>query len=110
MMQAPSRAPAERTNAMRRVRFGGAISLDGYIAGPNGEADWILMDPEIDFAAMFAHYDTLLIGRKTFMVMEEAGRGGMPDMTVYVFSTTLRQRDYPNVTIVGEGAADLVRR
>jgi len=30
---------------MRLVRFGGAISLDGYIAGPSGEYDWIVMDP-----------------------------------------------------------------
>ena len=37
---------------MRHVRFGGAMSLDGYIAGPNGEYDWIVMDPDIDFAAM----------------------------------------------------------
>jgi hypothetical protein len=29
------------------------MSLDGYIAGPKGEADWIIMDPEIDFAVMF---------------------------------------------------------
>jgi len=34
---------------MRLVRFGGAMSLDGYIAGPNGEHDWIVMDPEVDF-------------------------------------------------------------
>ena len=33
---------------MRRLRYGVAASLDGYIAGPNGEADWIVMDPEID--------------------------------------------------------------
>ena len=32
---------------MRLVRFGGAMSLDGYIAGPNGEYDWIVMDPDI---------------------------------------------------------------
>lgn len=95
---------------MRRVRYGGAISLDGYIAGPNGEADWIVMDPDLDFAAMFAQYDTLLIGRKTFMVMAEAGRGAVPAMAIYVFSTTLRQEDHPNVTVVGAGAADLVRR
>lgn len=34
---------------MRRVRYSVAMSLDGYIAGPNGEIDWIIMDPEIDF-------------------------------------------------------------
>ena len=37
---------------MRLVRFGGAMSLDGYIAGPKGEHDWIVMDPEIDFAGI----------------------------------------------------------
>ena len=34
---------------MRRVLYGGAMSLDAFIAGPNGEYDWIVMDPDIDF-------------------------------------------------------------
>jgi len=38
---------------MRRVRYAVVASLDGYIAGPKGETDWIIMDPEIDFAALF---------------------------------------------------------
>ncbi len=95
---------------MRRVRYGGAISLDGFIAGPNGEIDWIQMDPEIDFAAMFAQYDTYLIGRKTFMQMQAGPSGSMPGMDVYVFSTTLRQQDYADVTIVAEGAGDRVKQ
>jgi dihydrofolate reductase len=45
---------------MRRIRYQVACSLDGYIAGPDGGVDWIPRDPEIDFEALFAQFDTLL--------------------------------------------------
>src|SRR5215467_2878821 len=93
---------------MRLVRYAVAMSLDGYIAGPKGEADWIIADPEIDFAALWAEFDTLLIGRKTFEVMASAGSGTTPGIKVFVFSRTLRQSDYPHVTIVAEKAAKTV--
>ena len=47
---------------MRKVVYGCAMSLDGFIAGPNGEYDWIVMNTEIDFAALMARFDTFLIG------------------------------------------------
>ncbi len=89
---------------MRRIRYAVAMSLDGYIAGPNGEADWIIMDPDIDFAALFEQFDTFLLGRGTFEAMGRGGQGGSPGMKTLVFSRTLRQRDYPKVTIVGADA------
>jgi dihydrofolate reductase len=85
---------------MRRVRYVVAMSLDGYIAGPNGEADWIIMDPDIDFGALFDRFDTFLMGRRTFEGM--AGGGGQSGAKTIVFSRTLRQQDYPNLTIVSE--------
>lgn len=91
---------------MRRIRYQVAVSLDGYIAGPIGEADWIIMDPDIDFRALYAQFDTVLIGRRTFegMARGKKNAGAMPGMKTFVFSRTLRPRDYPKVTIVADKA------
>ena len=88
---------------MRRVRYAVAMSLDGYIAGPKGEADWITMDPEIDFTAIFSQFDTILVGRRTFDGLVTAGRASMPGMKTIVFSRMLRQEDHPDVAIVTDG-------
>ena len=87
---------------MRRVRYVVAMSLDGYIAGPNGEADWIIMDPDIDFRALFEQFDTFLLGRRAFEGMGGAGGSRQPGVQTMVFSRTLRQQDYPEVAIVSE--------
>jgi dihydrofolate reductase len=85
---------------MRRIRYQVAMSLDGYIAGPKGESDWIIMDPEIDFTGLFKQFDTLLMGRRTFQMMAKQGNAAMPGMKTIVFSRTLQQSDHPDVTIV----------
>lgn len=76
------------------------MSLDGYIAGPKGEADWITADPDFDFNALFKQFDTFLVGRRTFDTMVAARRVSMPGMKTIVFSRTLKQQDYPEVAIV----------
>jgi len=78
------------------------MSLDGYIAGPKGEYDWIVHDPDVDFGAMFARFDTFLMGRRTFELTLTPGAPKHPGMTTVVFSRTLRQKDHPDVTIVDD--------
>jgi dihydrofolate reductase len=88
---------------MRQVRYSVAASLDGYIAGPQGEYDWIPEDPSVDFAALFAKVDTVLLGRRSYeLVRQGGGPFWAPGTRVYVFSRTLRPEEHPEVTIVGE--------
>src|SRR5262245_27780889 len=95
---------------MRKIVYGVAMSLDGYVAGPNGEADWITTDPEIDFAAAWARFDTLLIGRKTYEQVRAMGGGGaMPGVTSIIASRTLKPEDCPGATVIGDGLTDRAR-
>jgi dihydrofolate reductase len=95
---------------MRPVRYNVAASVDGYIAGPDGEFDWIPPDPTADFGALFAKVDTVLLGRRTYELVRQ--QGGTPPWApgarVYVFSRTLRQAGCPDVTIVNDHARDTV--
>jgi dihydrofolate reductase len=95
---------------MRKVVYSVAMSLDGFVAGPNGEADWITMDPEIDFEAFFARFDTLLIGRKTYEQVKAMGGGeAMPGVTSIIASRTLKPEECPGATVIGDRLTDRVR-
>jgi dihydrofolate reductase len=93
----------------RRLRYQVAVSLDGFIAGPKGEADWIVMDPSIDFGSLFAEFDTLVMGRKTYEVMTaQGGPGGMPGVEVVVFSRTLPSSTSKGLRIVRDDPRQVV--
>jgi len=86
---------------MRRVRYAVAMSLDGYIAGPNGEYDWIELDPDSAasfFKTFYAQFDTAVMGRKTF----DQARGPVHGMRTLVFSRTLVAGDHQGVTVLGD--------
>ncbi|WP_226527109.1 dihydrofolate reductase family protein [Metabacillus niabensis] len=50
----------------RRVILDLAVTLDGFIEGPNGEVDWCIMDPDMDFNKFLNQIDTILYGRKSY--------------------------------------------
>jgi dihydrofolate reductase len=92
---------------MRRIRYSVAMSLDGYIAGPNGEYDWIELDPSGSadyFKAFYAQFDTALMGRKSY---EQAG-GGVSPLKTYVLSRTLRPGQHGEVTVLGGDALERI--
>ena len=88
---------------MRKIRYRVATSLDGFIAGPNGEADWIVPDPEVDFAGIWAQFDTGLMGRRTYeAAVQRLGEKAFSGINTIVFSRTMEPNEHPRVTIVSE--------
>jgi dihydrofolate reductase len=90
---------------MRGLRYSVAASLDGYIAGPNGEYDWIAADPEIDFAALYASFSGLVMGRRSYEVSLAAGGGMGSEMPTYVYSRTLPEGERDGVTFARDAVA-----
>ena len=96
---------------MRKVTYGGAVSLDGYLAGPDEAMDWLRWSD--DAAAIsrdsFKGVDTILMGRKTFEFGQKVGGAPkMPGVTSYVFSCTLESVP-DGMELVSGDAAQFVR-
>lgn len=85
---------------MRKVILDVAVSLDGYIEGPNGEYDWCFTDQDYGFTNLMNRIDAIFYGRKSW---ELFGNYTPPDNATetekklfdmmstkknYVFSTT----------------------
>jgi len=98
---------------MRKVIFGGANSLDNFIARKDGAVDWLIWSKEVPqiMKEMWKTIDTIVMGRKTYEVsVAMGGGGGHAGVKTYVFSRTLKKRNTKQVFFIAEDAAGFVRR
>ncbi|HSE16420.1 MAG TPA: dihydrofolate reductase family protein [Pyrinomonadaceae bacterium] len=98
---------------MRKVIFGGANSLDNYIARKDGAVDWLIWSKEVPqiMKEMWKTIDTIVMGRKTYEVsVAMGGGGGQAGVKTYVFSRTIKKRNTKHLSFVAEDAASFVRR
>jgi dihydrofolate reductase len=95
---------------MRALTYYVAISVDGFIAHPDGSvAELMAPDTDFDFVGSLAAFDVVLMGRKTYEMSLSYGHSTDPNKQNYVFSRTLKASPDPNVQIVADGAVELVR-
>ena len=98
---------------MRKVTFGGAISLDHFIARKDHTYDWIISTREANeiLKDYWETIDTIVMGRLTYEVAAAGGAGGgHAGIKTYVFSRTMKKPNTKRVTFLSEDAADFVRR
>lgn len=100
---------------MRKVTFGGANSLDNYIARKDDAVDWLLWSKEAGtvMAEYWKTIDTVLMGRRTYEVAMRHNKGNVnsyPGIKTYIFSHTLKKGADSNIEIISENAAEFVAK
>ncbi len=95
---------------MRKIVYGVGISLDGFIARPNGAVDFLFMPKDYSMAPFFASIDTAIMGRKTFDVAAASSQKGGPAMPTYIFSRTLKSGERDGLHFTRQRPATLIRQ
>jgi len=95
---------------MRRIKYFVAMSLDGYIAGPNDEIDWLFTDQHYGLSTFLKSIDTVLIGRKTYEQMQLLGAASYEGKQNYVFSRTGRSSVHKEVHWINEDPGSFVEK
>lgn len=112
---------------MRKIILVMHTSVDGYVAGPNGEIDWTIVD---DAIFEFAHArtdaaDTALYGRVTYELMESywPTAGDKPNASAHnkhhsawynsvhkvVLSKTLKEKQLNNTNIISDNVPEQIK-
>lgn len=66
-----------------------AVSLDGFIEGPQGEFDWCFTDQDYGMTDFLARCEAIIFGRKSYEVMLQYDVNPYPDKMKYVFSNSI---------------------
>jgi dihydrofolate reductase len=112
ILTAANKTNSHRSFTMRKVTFGGAVSLDLFLARTDHAVDWLLWCDEA--AEVMKDYwksiDAVLMGRKTYDIARRQGQsGGYPGIANYVFSRTLTEAP-AGFTLVRDDPAGFVRK
>ena len=94
----------------RKVTFGVASSLDGFIARADHAVDWLLWSDEVSeiTSEFWKTVDTVVMGRKTYEAAVALGMTAYPNVKNYVFSRTMAETPDPRVEIVSTDAVEFV--
>ncbi len=87
---------------MRKIILNVAVSLDGFIEGPNGEYDWCFTDGDYGMSEFLANIDTIFFGRKSYELYAASFSHMWNDKKHYIFSNTLQSLSTDAILLSGD--------
>ncbi|MBI4780685.1 MAG: dihydrofolate reductase [Oscillatoriophycideae cyanobacterium NC_groundwater_1537_Pr4_S-0.65um_50_18] len=94
---------------MRKVVLFIASSLDGYIARPSGEIDWLFTDQDYGYTPFLESIDTVLVGRTTYEQILTFGEYPYAGKKSYVFTKNPDRTSDQNIEFVSGDVTSLVK-
>jgi dihydrofolate reductase len=73
---------------VRKLILNLAVSLDGFIEGPNGEFDWCFTDQDYGMKDFLGRIDAIFFGRRSYEVLLQTEKNPYPGLAKFVFSRT----------------------
>ncbi len=92
---------------MRKIILNLAVSLDGFIEGPNGEFDWCYTDLDYGMTEFLNRTDAILFGRKSYEVLLQYDASAYPDKKKYVISKSLTSVNDPSVQLISNAVEEI---
>jgi dihydrofolate reductase len=102
------KASKEKVATERKVILGLGISLDGYIARPDGSVDFLFMPKDYSMGEFFKTIDTAVLGRKTYDDGLKMGGSFTGKTKYFVFSKTQPPGERNHVTFTNESPSTVV--
>jgi dihydrofolate reductase len=102
--------PNFERRTMRQLKLFIATSLDNFIAGKNGELDWLFSDDnDYGYNEFYNSIDTTLIGNKTYKQILTFGEFPYPNKTNFVFTRTHSNQDTKAVHFITDDLIEFVK-
>jgi dihydrofolate reductase len=95
---------------MRKIVLYTAVSIDGYIAGPQDEIDWLFSDEDYGYQAFYETIDCLLWGHTSWKLAQ--GMAGFEVDTFrmnYIFTRAERKSEHPKVQYISSNIPEFIK-
>ena len=95
---------------MRKIVLFVATSIDGFIAGKDGDTDWLYTDGDFGYKKFYNSIDTTIMGYNTYYFIRHFEEFPYPDKRNFVFSRKERMADENPVEFVFGDVVDFTRK